>query len=165
MKTPPGPSSFMRIVGVFVALVVPLSTAPVTLAATLTWDADGIAPAITDGSGNWDVGGASTWLNGASSSTFSTGDDVIFGGGTSGTAGLITLLSSLSAGSLTFNAPFAGNYTIGGGPNVLKSTEPATARQACARAASQRPPQRPSQRRCCSVHRKSGARACSPISP
>lgn len=37
---------------------------------------------------------------------------MIFGGGSSGTAGVVTLGSAITVGTLTFNPAFAGNYTI-----------------------------------------------------
>ncbi len=70
MKKPEGPSLFIRIVSVFTALLVPLVTAPVSLAGTLYWDPDGDATgnnattgANLGGTGpfTWDSSTAAWW--------------------------------------------------------------------------------------------------------
>ncbi len=59
-----------------------------------------------NGIGNWNTGaGDTTWNN-------ATPDDAIFGGGTSGIARTVALGSAVTAGSLTFNTPNSGTYTI-----------------------------------------------------
>jgi len=89
-------------------------------AATLTWDADTGTAGIQDGSGtwntantNWDNAGANVSWNNA------TPDSAIFGGGASGMAGTVSLGGAITAASITFNAPFAGSYTIDTLGNVL----------------------------------------------
>jgi autotransporter-associated beta strand protein len=80
----------------------------------LTWDVgSGDGATVTDGTGTWtDLNG--NWNDGATDATWNNGlpNNAIFGGGTSGTAGLVTLGSSITTGSLTFNPPSAGSYTI-----------------------------------------------------
>ncbi|NDC75455.1 tandem-95 repeat protein, partial [bacterium] len=86
-------------------------------AANLTWDTTIAAnSSIGEGAGTWSTG-AVNWNNGTTSSgiTFANGDNVTIGGGSSGTAGLITLGGTVSPGSITFNTPFAGAYDIGVG--------------------------------------------------
>lgn len=84
-------------------------------AATLTWDAISGNGTLEDGAGAWD-GLTNTWTldSGLNNTTWNstTPDDAIFGGGSSGTAGTVTMGAPLVAGSITFNAPVAGLYTI-----------------------------------------------------
>src|SRR6478672_8271711 len=87
-----------------------LLAAPVTNAATITWDSDGTIPGLLDGDGSWLT--PSQWWNGASNVTWTSGDNAIFGNG--GTGGAVTLASGTSVGSLTFNA-FTGTYSLGTG--------------------------------------------------
>ncbi len=90
--------------------------------ASLIWDVQpGDGAAIQDGNlgfttnlyqvwanglGNWNNGGVDTVWNNA------TPDDAIFGGGSSGIARTVALGSDITAGTLTFNTPFSGLYTI-----------------------------------------------------
>ena len=84
-------------------------------AATLFWDIDsGDAALITDGSGTW-TAGAGNWNDGATDASWNsaTPDDAVFGGGTLGASGTVTLGSAITAGSLTLGTPFGGGaYTI-----------------------------------------------------
>jgi len=86
-----------------------------TGAASLTWDVTtGDAGVITDGAGTWSTG-AFLWNdNLAWTNNATTPDDAVFGGGTSGTAGTVTVSGTVNVNNITFNTPFAGTYTIGG---------------------------------------------------
>jgi len=84
-------------------------------AADLTWDVDSTAN-ITDGSGTWDTS-SSNWTGdgGSSNTTFSDGDTVTFGGGTAGSAGIVTINNggAVQTSAITFESPFGGgSYTI-----------------------------------------------------
>ncbi|RBP47685.1 putative secreted protein with PEP-CTERM sorting signal [Roseimicrobium gellanilyticum] len=95
-------------------------------AATLVWDVTSANGQVDNGGGTWSAGGAGwTATGGASNTTFTNGDHVIFGGvGTLGTAGSILLGTDVTAASLTFGTvpnpahPFQ-YYTIAGGGNDL----------------------------------------------
>lgn len=84
-------------------------------AATLTWDAISGNGTLEDGAGTWD-GLTPTWTldSGLNNTNWDsvTPDDAIFGGGSSGAAGTVTLGAPVVVGAITFNAPFAGLYTI-----------------------------------------------------
>ena len=69
------------------------------LAATYSWDADGVG-AGTGGSGNWDTA-SSLWDNGGLTTWPASGtdNDAVFGG----TAGTVSLTTGISANDLTFN--------------------------------------------------------------
>lgn len=86
-----------RAVAGMVALIIGLS-AMTASAATLHW---------VGGDGDWDTTTAN-WLDGATPTTFSNGDDVIFDN-TAG--GNITLIGTVEPASTTFSAA-SGNYTI-----------------------------------------------------
>ena len=82
-------------------------------AATLTWSTTS-GSTITDGSGTWTTGSGATgspyWWNGtnAANANWVANDIAIFGGGSTGTAGTVTLGSAVSATSITFSK----NYTL-----------------------------------------------------
>jgi len=102
--------------------------------ATLTWDAaagDGIV--ITDGPGIW-TNGLGNWNNAGTDVNWNnaTLDDAVFGGGTLGAAGIVTLGGPITAATLTFNLPNGGGaYTIaGGGANILTLNTGITANSA-----------------------------------
>ncbi len=81
-------------------------------AATFVWDAGTGDAAITDGTGTWQVG-VGNWFDGVNyDQVWTDGNDAVFGGGGDGTAGTVTLGGAISAGAMTFNAPFSGSYTI-----------------------------------------------------
>ncbi len=99
-------------------------------AAQLTYDSDrNSANGITDGAGNgWNTTGTNTpWFNPLDSSLSAWNnanlDIAVFGGGSSGTAGTITV-GTVTAGGIIFNTPFAGNYTLNGGIITLGGTTP-----------------------------------------
>jgi autotransporter-associated beta strand protein len=87
--------------------------APLTgRAATYTWDTVTGDSSITDGAGIWQVGVAN-WFDGALyDQVWADGNDAVFGGGTAGTAGTVTLGSAITVGNITLSPPFAGLYTI-----------------------------------------------------
>jgi hypothetical protein len=89
---------------------------PMGQAATYRWDvAAGDLGVITDGTGNWSVG-TPNWNSGAGDvPNWADANDAVFGGGTSGTAGAVTVTGTVAPTHLTFNQPFAGNYTLSGG--------------------------------------------------
>ena len=84
-------------------------------AATLVWDiGPGDGAVITDGAGTWSDG-TGNWNDGATDANWNnaTPDDAVFGGGTLGAFGTVTLGSAITAGSLTFGTPFGGGaYTL-----------------------------------------------------
>ncbi len=98
---------------------------PVCHAASYTWTATEGGP-LSDGGGNWDPTGGTTWLNGTSQVYGPWGntnvDEAIFGVG-SGAAGTITV-SSVTANKITFNAPGSGYYTLSSGTISLAGTTP-----------------------------------------
>jgi hypothetical protein len=80
---------------------------------TATWDSTGVATSSPkDGSGTWDLT-SNHWNTGAVDTSWQSlnGAVAIFGTGTAA-AGTIQLVSSVTAGGLTFNAPGSGNYTM-----------------------------------------------------
>lgn len=77
-------------------------------AASLTWDANAAGASQTDGAGAWL--GANQWWNGSANTTWTSGDDAIFGNG--GGGGAVSLASPTTLNSLSFNA-FTGTYTLG----------------------------------------------------
>jgi len=114
----PLPSFLKLSLGSVLALVLAGWGGVATASAAFTWDADGNAGnGITDGAGSWDTSSL-LWYNGTSDVAFTSGNtnDVVFGGGTSGTAGTVTLGSALTVGNMTINAaPGGGNYAFQGG--------------------------------------------------
>ena len=83
-------------------------------AATLTWDANGATAGQTDGAGAWLD--ADQWWTGSANTTWTSGDDAIFGWG--GAGGAVTLASPTTVGSLTFKY-FTGTYTLGTGGQAI----------------------------------------------
>lgn len=83
-------------------------------AATLTWDADSGTAGIQDGPGTWQVG-VGNWDDGTPNVPWADGNDAVFGGGSGGVAGTVTVVGPIAAPSLTLNDPAAGQYTIVGG--------------------------------------------------
>ncbi len=74
----------------------------------------------SDGSGTWD-NTSTNWWDGDSVTTWpGTAMTAIFGAGT-GAAGQVTITGSNAVGSLTFNPPGSGSYTISGGSLTLSS--------------------------------------------
>lgn len=86
----------------------------------LVWDADAGSAGIQDGAGAWTLG-QPNWFNQTQTldnQAWADGSDAIFGGG-SGAAGVVTLGGPISLGTLTFNAPGSGSYTIAGNTLTL----------------------------------------------
>ena len=94
-------------------------------AQNFTWDPTSGDGQITDGTGNWNTTD-SNWTTDAGatnvvapSSAF--GSDLLFGGGTTGTAGTITLTETgNSFGSLSFNSPNASSYDLDLNGNIVE---------------------------------------------
>lgn len=78
------------------------------IAATVTWDSNGVTAGQKNAGGAWLD--ASKWWNGATNVNWTSGDDAIFG--VSGAAGNVTLASPTTVNSLTLNS-FTGTYTLG----------------------------------------------------
>ncbi len=82
-------------------------------AASLTWDADGVAGNPTGGAGTWDTS-ALFWNDaGVMKAWNNAGNDTAIFGGTGGT---VTLGAAITAGGLTFNST---GYTLAGGGHSL----------------------------------------------
>ena len=92
----------------FLSLAAVLS-APFAQATSLTWDANGLTAAQTNGGGAWL--GANLWWNGSTNQDWVSGSDAIFGG-PSTAGGVVTLASPTTVGAITFNT-FTGTYTLG----------------------------------------------------
>lgn len=99
-------------------------------AAQLNYDSDrNSGNGITDGPGNgWNTTGTNTpWFNPLDSNLSAWNnanlDIAVFGGGSSGTAGTVTV-GTVTAGGIIFNTPFLGNYTLSGGTITLGGTTP-----------------------------------------
>jgi len=94
-------------------------------AQNFTWDPTSGDGQITDGTGNWNTTD-SNWTTDAGatnvvapSSAF--GSDLLFGGGTTGTAGTITLTETGNRfGSLSFNSPNASSYDLDLNGNIVE---------------------------------------------
>lgn len=102
----------------------PLTLGGLTLAATVTYDADPLTPGAQDGSGPlwgtafpafWDGAANVNWPNTAA-------DEAVFGVG-SGAAGTIPV-GTVTANRLTFNPATSGNYTLTAGTITLGGTDP-----------------------------------------
>ncbi len=103
-------------------------TAGSVQAADYTWDTATGDSAITDGAGTWQVG-VGNWYDGTSyDQVWVDGNEAIFGTGTAGTGGTVTLAGNISALRLELNqANATPEYTINLGGNTLTltaSTEP-----------------------------------------
>jgi fibronectin-binding autotransporter adhesin len=100
-----------------VALALTLSAIQAN-AANLTWSTTS-GSTITDGSGTWTTGSGATgspyWWNGTADVNWAANDIAIFGGGSTGTAGTVTLGGAVSATSITFSK----NYTLDLAGNTL----------------------------------------------
>lgn len=97
-------------------------------AVTLIYDTDGLTTnGITDGTtGSWNTSSA-VFYNGISdvawSNTTNATDTAQFGGGTSGTAGPVTV-GTVTAGGLVFEPASSGSYTLTGGTITLGGSTP-----------------------------------------
>jgi autotransporter-associated beta strand protein len=107
MKIKPNP--FVRPANFVAALALALAAIPAD-AANLTWTTTP-GGTITEGGGTWTTGSAG-WWTGAANANWAASDNATFGGGTAGTAGTVTLGGNITANKITFNTPFAGNYTL-----------------------------------------------------
>ncbi|MBA4187297.1 MAG: hypothetical protein C0467_04680 [Planctomycetaceae bacterium] len=86
------------------------ATAPEAGAQTYTWDANGATAGQTDGAGVWLATGQ--WWSGTTNVDWSTLTNPYIAFGNGGTGGAVSLASSTTVGSLTFNY-FTGTYTLG----------------------------------------------------
>jgi len=95
------------------ALAAVLLAAPCLHAANYRWDTATGDSAITDGSGTWQVG-VGNWYDGTSyDQNWANGHAAIFGNGTAGAAGTVTLGGNISLTALTANkANGGGSYTF-----------------------------------------------------
>ncbi len=94
-------------------------------AVTLIYDDDGLVNGINDGTtAGWNTT-ATVFYNGTNDAawTNSTTNIAQFGGGSSGTAGSLTV-GAVTANGILFETPFAGNYTLTGGTITLGGTAP-----------------------------------------
>lgn len=104
------------LLGIFAATQ---STGMATAAANLKWTVS--SSSITDGGGTWNQGSASLpsgapWFNGSTyGNTFNSGDNVFFGGGITGSAGIITNNTVVNPGNMTFTNGGSAVYTMGAG--------------------------------------------------
>ncbi|MBW8864380.1 MAG: autotransporter-associated beta strand repeat-containing protein [Verrucomicrobia bacterium] len=83
-----------------------------SFAASYAWDGDAATPGLQDGSGWWTNANWSLSGNGSDDGLWVDGSAAVFGGGSSGTANTIVVGNGPVVGNLTFNAPFAGSYTL-----------------------------------------------------
>lgn len=122
--------SFLRH-GAKTVLIAIWATCPVissALAATYTWDADGVSP-LNDGSGNWNSSGGTNWYSGASFGAWgNTSSDLATFGVANGAAGAITV-GSVTANGILFAPPGSGSYTLSGGTITLAGTNAAITTQ------------------------------------
>ena len=103
---------------IIAAVLLPLAAQ----ATQLTWDANTSTTGAQDGPGTWDIVTAN-WWNGTADVTFNPAspDGATFGAG-AGTAGTVTLGTSIVCSNIIFNAATVGNYTVAGGGNTLAQT-------------------------------------------
>jgi fibronectin-binding autotransporter adhesin len=88
-------------------------------AANFTWDALPGDSSLSDGGGTWQVG-VGNWHDGTSyDQVWANGNKAIIGGGTAGTAGIVTLGANVSPSALELKAPFSGSYTLDTGAYTL----------------------------------------------
>lgn len=108
-----------------VALALTLSAIQAN-AANLTWSTTS-GSTITDGSGTWTTGSGATgspyWWNGTADVNWAANDSAIFGGGSTGTAGTVTLGGAVTATIITFSK----NYTLDLAGNTLTTANIANA--------------------------------------
>jgi len=98
------------------------AVAPAGAQSNYQWDAGvGTGSTVQDGGGTWSVGGPNWYRQSPSANdqNWVDGNNALFGGGASGTAGAVTVSGTVAPTSLTLNQPSAGNYTITGGTITL----------------------------------------------
>ena len=91
-------------------------------AATYTWDANTNTTGAQDGGGVWNTSGANWWTGSANIAWTNTNTAVAVFGGASGTAGTVSVGSSVTCGGIIFNATASGSYTLAGGYISVGST-------------------------------------------
>ncbi|MEK7951775.1 autotransporter-associated beta strand repeat-containing protein [Luteolibacter soli] len=105
------PAVFFRIVG----LVIPMGMVMPVQAVSLYWDGASTGPDADGGAGTWSTGPAANWDTAATAgdqAPWTNGSDAVFGG----TGGVVTVSGTVSAASLTFDAP---SYSLTGGTVAL----------------------------------------------
>jgi fibronectin-binding autotransporter adhesin len=104
------------VAGASILAAVFAGTAVPAAAGTYNWNGGGGTSSIIDGPGTWSAG-TGTWYDGVSnySALWSNGNGAVFGGGSSGAAGTVSVSGSVSATNLTFSQPASGNYAFSGG--------------------------------------------------
>jgi len=111
------------------ALLVAALSTTFARAASLTWDASGLAtttPTATDGGGTWSTG-ISRWNNNVTDLVWNNAaGDVAIIGNNNGAAGVLNLSTPITAGGLIFNAPASGSYTLSGSALTLSGTRTIT---------------------------------------
>ena len=97
------------------------AAAPAGAQLTYQWDAVAGGDAVVDdGSGTWQVG-VGNWQDTTTplvDQNWADGNDALFGGGSGGTAGTVTVSGTVTANYLTLDDPAAGSYTFTGGTIV-----------------------------------------------
>ena len=86
----------------------------VVATATLTWDANGTGPGVTDGGGQW---ASNSWRNGTSNANWANNHNAQIGSG--GVGGTINL-NEIEVNNLTL-ANFSGTYTLSSGTLTVMS--------------------------------------------
>ncbi len=85
----------------------------------VTWDVTpGDGATITDGAGTWQLG-SGNWNDAGTDVNWANGSNANFGGGTSGTAGTVSLGGDITANRVIFNPGSSGTYTIDLAGNTL----------------------------------------------
>jgi len=90
--------------------------------AEFTWDTATGDSIITEGAGSWAVG-VGNWRDTLTyDQVWVDGNDAIFGTGSDGTAGIVTLTGDVSVNKMRFETPSAGSYTLDLGGFTLTHT-------------------------------------------
>jgi hypothetical protein len=111
------------------ALLVAALSTTFARAASLTWDAGGLATSTstaTDGGGTWSTT-TPRWNNNATDLVWSNAaGDVAIIGNNNGTGGVLNLATPITAAGLIFNAPASGSYTLSGSTLTLSGARTIT---------------------------------------
>ncbi len=128
---------FSHLYSLALAILVLFLNVRLCQAVVYQWDADPGSGGIQDGVGSWNANnpGNLVWTTdgGATSASWpaaSVTGQAVFGGGVSGTAGTISMVDSLAnapmVDAITFNTPFAGDYTLAGSGGNLQLVDGTT---------------------------------------
>ncbi|MBT2299858.1 autotransporter-associated beta strand repeat-containing protein, partial [Variovorax paradoxus] len=111
------------------ALLVAALSTTFARAASLTWDAGGLATntsTATDGGGTWNTT-TPRWNNNATDLVWNNAaGDVAIIGNNNGAGGVLNLATPITAGGLIFNAPASGSYTLSGSTLTLSGARTIT---------------------------------------